>query len=266
MALDRLLDHAGKIDGLAGDREARTSEPREVEQIGDQPLEPIGLGADDPRRLGRRDRLLLERLRVPADRGQRRPQLVADRLEEASLRLAGARELVGHLVERRPEVGQLVLAPDGHRHAGLARREAPGGRRQLADRAGEAPREQEREHHGEQDPAEAGEQQASHERPPLGERDVRADGSARSRRSASAAPRRSATGRRRRPSPGRRPSAGSAASTTAWRPRSEPARPAAPDPVDVVAGRQRPGRRHRRRRRGRPAPRARTAAAWRSGA
>ena len=89
----RLLEQPGHVDLLVADREAPRVELREVEHVADEPLEPHRLGGDHVER-GRAQRRvvddsLAERLDVPADRGQRRAQLVRDGHQEVALELLG---------------------------------------------------------------------------------------------------------------------------------------------------------------------------------
>ena len=66
-----------EVDRLGADGEGAPAEPGEVEEVADQPFEASRLPLDhDPRRR-RLEHTVLESLRVPADRGQRRLQLVA---------------------------------------------------------------------------------------------------------------------------------------------------------------------------------------------
>ena len=126
------------------DAEVGAVHPREVEQVADEPLEPPRLGGDGRRRLPRVDRAVLDRLRVAADRGQRRLQLVADREQEVPLRLLRLPELRGEVVERDGERRDLGGSLDRHRLGMRAAREAPRRGGDAVDRPRDAPREQER--------------------------------------------------------------------------------------------------------------------------
>ena len=63
----------------------------EVEDVADEPLEPVGLHGDHVERGVRASRVLddalAQRVDVAADRRQRRPQLVRDRHQEVALEL-----------------------------------------------------------------------------------------------------------------------------------------------------------------------------------
>jgi hypothetical protein len=91
VAADRVASHGSKIDGLALDVELDPVQARQLEHVLDEPLEPTGFRGDRLARLLRVDDALVERLGVPADRGERRAQLVGHREQEAPFR--GARPL-----------------------------------------------------------------------------------------------------------------------------------------------------------------------------
>ena len=101
-------------------------ELREIEDVADEPLEPLGLGAitssDCLAQLRILGDALAERLHVAADRRQRRPQLVRDGHEEVPLQLVGLREPRGHLPKRSARCADLVVRPDA---AGPPRRSGP---------------------------------------------------------------------------------------------------------------------------------------------
>ena len=87
---------------------------RQVEDVPDEPLEPHGLVGDHVERRGANLRVLCEplpqRLDVPANRGQRRAQLVGDRHQEVALLLLRLGESCGHLAEALGEVSDLAAA------------------------------------------------------------------------------------------------------------------------------------------------------------
>ena len=94
------VDRAGVEGELPG------VEPGQLEEVGHQPLEPAGLGLDDPRRppagllvVGRA--ALGHRLGVAPDRGQRGAQVVGDAHQEGPFEAAVAAQLGGHGVDRR---------------------------------------------------------------------------------------------------------------------------------------------------------------------
>ena len=91
---------------------------------------------DRPRGLVGVERAVGEALGVAADRRQRRLQLVAHREQEVALGLARRGELLGHLVERLRERGELARALARQRLVALARPRARGSRRRRAGSAG----------------------------------------------------------------------------------------------------------------------------------
>ncbi len=132
-------------------------------------LQPARLRADHLARaahvLGRQD-VVGEGLGVAGDGGQRCPQLVGDRQQEAALPVLGVRQLGGEGVERGGDVGDLLRAARPDPHVPLPRREPAGGGGDPAQRAGDAL--------GQQQGADGAEQQddrAGDDRPvPLGRR------------------------------------------------------------------------------------------------
>ena len=107
VAAGDLLGYGREIDRLAAHRECALAQAGRLEQVADEPLEPRRLGADHGSGLSGRQRIVVERLCVAADRGQRRLELVADRQQERLLGLLGLRQLRVHVVERVREVTQL---------------------------------------------------------------------------------------------------------------------------------------------------------------
>ncbi len=83
------------------------------EQVGHQPLEPPGLGADDLGgallRVATFDRAVGDRLGVPADRRERRPQIVRHAEQEPTLESPRRLELCRHAVECARQPRQLVV-------------------------------------------------------------------------------------------------------------------------------------------------------------
>ena len=86
---------------------------------------------------------------MAADRGQRRLQLVADGQQERALRILGAVQLLGELVERRRELAQLGRALDGQRLGALALRQPAARLGDARYRLRDRPREQEGDDRGE---------------------------------------------------------------------------------------------------------------------
>ncbi len=140
-------DDATGVDRPGRESELVRVEAREVEEIGDEALQAPCLGADDARGASLRVRVgehaVGERLGVPADRGQRCPQVVRDAEQEGALVTARHLELLGHLIDRSGEAAQLVVRDPARVDP---RREIAGGDgagRGLhrGDRRGESPRE-----------------------------------------------------------------------------------------------------------------------------
>ena len=168
VAADRFTRHRRQVDGLAADRELMTVHPREVEQVADEALEPAALHEDRLRGLLGGERPFGEAFRVPADRGQRRLQLVADREQEVALAFARGLELLGHVVERLGEGHELARADLRHRRRRLTRRESMAGRRDTPDRPHDRSGDGEREQRREERAGERGKQEILQERVPGG--------------------------------------------------------------------------------------------------
>src|SRR5207253_6953104 len=119
------------VELLAREREAMTLELREIEHFSDETLEPARLLGDYLERLGPDHRVLREpfpqRVDVPADRGQRRPQLVRHGHEEVALPLLRLRETLCHLAQPVGEMPDLTPAPYlGHLDVEAPRRDVVG--------------------------------------------------------------------------------------------------------------------------------------------
>ena len=142
----RLLDEAAHVDLLRVHREPVGAELREVEHVADEPLEPRRLVRDDVERgadeLRVVDEPVPQRVDVPLDRGQRRPELVRDRHQELALALLGRREPRGHLVEALGEVRDLAsAAADRNLHRVVPGGDLVRGARERLDRAADPARE-----------------------------------------------------------------------------------------------------------------------------
>ena len=111
--LDRVLHHRVGVDRRRVQRELVGVEAGEVEEVGDEALEPARFrrdhvgGADA--RVPTLDRAVGDRLGVPADRGERRAQVVRHAQQEGSLVAARHVEVVGHRVDGEGEAGELVV-------------------------------------------------------------------------------------------------------------------------------------------------------------
>ena len=111
---------------------AAAAQPGEVEEVADQPLEPMRLALDHLAGAVGRDDAVGEPLGVAADRGQRRLQLVADGEEEGALGILRAVELLRELVEGGRELAQLGRALDRELRPGSRPRPAGGSPRRRA--------------------------------------------------------------------------------------------------------------------------------------
>ena len=132
-ALGKLLSHVGRqpgevadIDGFRVEHRDVRVVPADLQEIGEQRLEPLQLALQQFRRPGHRACQLLpvreQHIRGDLDRCQRRAQLVRDVGHEHTLHLRQVLQrghlflqAGRHLVERRRERGKLVNA--AHRHA-----------------------------------------------------------------------------------------------------------------------------------------------------
>jgi hypothetical protein len=121
------------------DREAVRLELREIEDIADEALEPHALACDHLERRCADVRVFghafSQSVDVPADRRQRRAQLVRDGHEEVPLLLFGKRQTGGHLREAVREMSDLAAAPDlGHVDVVVAARDLVCRRRERENR------------------------------------------------------------------------------------------------------------------------------------
>ena len=123
-------------------------EPREVEEVADEPLEPLRLLHDDAGGLRHGHHAVEERLAVAADRGERRLQLVADREQEGrSASRARSRSSASWL----NDAARFATSVEPVTGAGPGRSPAASARlasRDALDRAGDGPGEQERDDGG----------------------------------------------------------------------------------------------------------------------
>src|SRR4029079_9370678 len=101
-----------EVDGHGDHVERSPTQPREVEEVADQPLEATCLALDHESGTGRVDDTVREALGMPADRSQRGLQLVADGEEEGALRILRTVKLLRELVERSRELAELGRALD----------------------------------------------------------------------------------------------------------------------------------------------------------
>lgn len=115
---------------------------REVEQVGHEVREPLGLGQGSPQlRVVRGDDSVDEVLQEGALRGQRRAQLVRDGGDELAPLSVGGGQVVRHRVESSRESAHLVLARRGDLLRVVTRCHARGRARHLLQRGDHAARQ-----------------------------------------------------------------------------------------------------------------------------
>ena len=154
----RPLHHLGEVD--LGDHAGRRLVAGQLDQVADQGAQLLDLAADVVEqletRLGGQRRValgLVEQVEVGAQRGERRTQLVARVGHQPALPVARGAEREQHLVERRGEAGDLVVALDPQRRQVLGDGDAldRGGEAAYGSQAvaGHQPAGQERRQHAE---------------------------------------------------------------------------------------------------------------------
>ena len=156
-----MADERAEVGGLGVEHGGTGVVAADLEQVGEQPLEPVELGAQQ---LGgardvRREVLagLVQHVGGHLHGGQRRPQLVGDVGGEPLLQLGEPLELgdlpleaVGHRVEAGGQAGELVLAAHGHAFLELPLGETLGGAGRLPHRVDDEPGDQHADAHHEQ--------------------------------------------------------------------------------------------------------------------
>jgi hypothetical protein len=159
-----VLDERGEVDGRGVEAEVVGRQPRQLHQVGDEPIEPLGLADDHPSGADGvlpDDDTVAERLGEPAHRGQRGTQLVGHRQEEQALALLAARQRVGQLVDRTGDVGHLHRPGHGHPDVAPARPQRPGRGGRPAQRAGEQLPDEQPDRHRDRDPGQQGDRQVA---------------------------------------------------------------------------------------------------------
>ena len=124
IAAGRVVGDLGEVDLRRVDAEGGGIHAREIEQVADQPAEPLGLGGDRRRGVAGGDGAVVERLRVAGDR---RSGVFSSWLTEsrnAPLGFACAAQLLREIVERAGDRRQLGGALRGT-GSGCGRRPAP---------------------------------------------------------------------------------------------------------------------------------------------
>src|SRR5207237_2254014 len=108
--LDRLPDDGAQVDLGRPQVELSGFEPRDEEQVVDEPQEPVGVALDDVEVAARllAERLVVQRqLEVAHDRRQRRPQVVRDQRHELVLETVGLAQ--AFVLLRQQPAGELGL-------------------------------------------------------------------------------------------------------------------------------------------------------------
>ncbi len=131
--------HAGRHEVgerslLQLERERAGVDPREHEQVLDEPGEDLRLRPDRGEVLLRPREPVLERLDHRAQRGERRAQVVAGPHHELAARVEQLLQVRGHLVERRTELLQLARPGGGSARAQVAAGEPLRRRTQSVER------------------------------------------------------------------------------------------------------------------------------------
>ena len=131
-----------EVDLLGPQLERARLQPREVEQVDRQLAQPLDLLAhlieEPPARL-RVEVLVLEQLDEPAEREDRRAQLVRRGRDELLARRLELRELALHVVERDRQLPELVGRVDRDRVVEVAGRDLLGGQLEPLDPLATAP-------------------------------------------------------------------------------------------------------------------------------
>ena len=140
-------DDLVEVEAHPLDREHTRPQPRDFEDLVDEPQEPVRARRDD---LDQPPLLVVERTRDPVaqevraftDRRERRAQLVGHRREELLLGVLHPPELPGHRAEGARELTDLVPSLDRDGLLERARGNGRGGGRQLLERLGETVRDE----------------------------------------------------------------------------------------------------------------------------
>ena len=141
--LQRALEQRPHRERHGRERLGARLHAREVEQLRDEPPEPLRLRQSDAQgpRVGRLD-AVGEVLQQGLEGADRRAQLVGDVGDEVAALAVDVRELRGHRVERAGELAHLVARRGGHPHVVAAGGHGPGGRRHLPQGEGHPVREE----------------------------------------------------------------------------------------------------------------------------
>ena len=168
VAGERVACDLAEVDRDEGDVERASAQPREVEQVSNQALQPLRLPFDHLPGALRRDDAVAEPFCVTSDRRQGRLQLVADGEQEGALRVLSAVELFRELVEGRRQLSELRRPFHREQVGALSLGQTAARRRNSRDRAGDGAREEERRHRCQKRSEERGEGEADEEGRPVG--------------------------------------------------------------------------------------------------
>ena len=163
--VDRGAHGVGRVDRARRERELAGVEPGEVQQVGDEALEPAGLGRDHVRGAGLlvvgADGAVDHRLGPAADRRERRAEVVGDAEHERALHALRVLEPRGHRVEGAGEVGQLVfgVTTEIHPRGEVAGRDRASGVAHGLERPGQPPREVDGDDDGQREGNERGDEE-----------------------------------------------------------------------------------------------------------
>ena len=144
-ALDELLRSRGQVHRLGLEPELTRIEPGQVEQVGGEPREPVDLTARRLEEIASRplvEILVREQLEEPAEREQRRSQLVRRVGNELAPCVVEVREAQAHPVERPRQLGHLVRTSCVDRHLEVSAGDAVGRDLEAPDPPGEPQRGQ----------------------------------------------------------------------------------------------------------------------------
>src|SRR5205085_9738731 len=162
--LPQSAGHAGERDRLPLAPRRAGVEPRQVEEVARETGQPFDLLAHRGEELRVRlvvEVLVGEQLEEPAEREERRPQLVRGVRDELGPRAVEVREAKAHPVEGARELAELVRRRVVHRLVEVAARDAVGGPLEPADAAREDRRAAEPERERSEQGGDAGDEQAA---------------------------------------------------------------------------------------------------------
>ena len=157
-----------EIDGYERDVERAAPKPRQIEEVADQPFQPLRLALDHLTGSLRSDDAVAETLRMTANGSQRCLQLVTDGEKEGALGVLRSVELVRQVVESGGELAQLGRALDRERVRALTLGKPPTRRRDPRHRSRDGTREEERNKSSEERAEQRSEREADEKGIPVG--------------------------------------------------------------------------------------------------